>query len=224
MNSILFWHELHLGHTLIPSSQVKHGEFVRLVMNYPCQYAFMQHMFSPCDESSANSWCMWLQTGADRHMSGSREFSMSVGSMIRHRGLIANLSLRENLLLPFLYHEDQQRLEQATDELTNVAGILGITTALDEKAGERTTFTHALISLGRCLLIKPAIIVAQEVHIGMPPEHLEQFKDISMHALQRLGSGLLYLTASPDEGSGLNYARTLTVASNKQSMQSGKGE
>jgi len=224
MSSLLHWDELHLGHTVIPASHVSHGEFVRLVMNYPCQYAFMQHMFSPCDETCAETWHMWLQTDSERHMSGSREFSMSVGSMIRHRGLIANLSLRENLLLPFLYHAEQQRLEQAKDELIAVAGVLGITAALDEKAGERTTFTHALISLGRCLLIKPAIIVAQEVHIGMPPEHLEQFKDISMHALQRLGSGLLYLTASPNEGSGLDYARTLTVITNKQNMQSGKGE
>ncbi|GAV19606.1 hypothetical protein MMIC_P0554 [Mariprofundus micogutta] len=224
MSDVLHWDELHLGHTLIPASHVAHGEFVRLVMNYPCQYAFMQHMFSPCDESCADNWKMWLQTDSGLQMSGSREFSMSVGSMIRHRGLIANLSLRENLLLPFLYHENHTRLEQAADELVDVANLIGLTAALDEKAGERTTFTHALISLGRCLLIKPAIIVAQEVHIGMPPEHLEQFKDISMSALQRLGSGLLYLTASPEEGSGLDYARTLTVKAEHKDIQSRKGE
>ncbi|PJA33584.1 MAG: hypothetical protein CO187_01065 [Zetaproteobacteria bacterium CG_4_9_14_3_um_filter_53_7] len=184
----------------------------------------MQQMFSPCDGTAADAWKMWLQRDEEQHLPGSREFSMSVGSMIRHRGLIANLSLRENLLLPFLYHEDQQRIEQAMDELAEVAGTIGITSALDEKAGERTTFTHALISLGRCLLLKPVVIVAQEVHIGMPPEHLQQFTEISMQALQRLGSGLLYLTASPDEGSGLNFARTLIVMTGTQAMQNAKGE
>ncbi|OIO67595.1 MAG: hypothetical protein AUJ57_10905 [Zetaproteobacteria bacterium CG1_02_53_45] len=225
MSNALHWHKLQFGLTDIPSSHVEYGEYVRLVMNFPCQYAFMQHMFSPCDVSSAENWKMWLQTEeSGQHMSGSRKFSMSVGSMIRHRGLIANLSLRENLLLPFLYHEDQQRIEQAMDELAEVAEVIGITTALDEKAGERTTVTHALVSLGRCLLIKPSVIVAQEVHIGMPPEHLQQFTEISMLALQRLGSGLLYLTARPDEGSGLNFARTLTVMTDYPTFQSEKGE
>lgn len=229
MNSALHWHKLQLGHTIIPGSHVNYGEYVRLVMNYTCQYAFMQHMFSPCDAQCNSRWKMWLQIdsrasgGTEEYQSGSRGFNTRVGSMIRHRGLIANLSLRENLLLPFLYHGDEKRLQQAMNELEEIAELIGISSALHEQAGERTSFTHALVSLGRCLLARPEIIVAQEVHIGMPPEHLEQFKEISMQALQQLGSGLLYLTGSPDEGSGLQYARTLTINSDIQIKQSGQG-
>jgi len=211
MSSTLHWHQLQLGHMTIPGSHVTRGEHVQLVMDYTCQYAFMQHMFSPCDEQGNSTWKMWIQSNSEQYQSGTSEFSTRLGSMIRHRGLISNLSLRENLLLPFLYHGDNARLQQAVIDLHEVAESIGISTALDEKAGERTSFTHALISLGRCLLSKPEIIVAQEVHTGMPPEHLHQFKEISMQALQQLGSGLLYLTGSPDEGSGLQYSRTLTI-------------
>jgi len=229
MNSALFWQDLQLGHTVIPGSHVVHGEYVRLVMNYTCQYAFMQHMFSPCDTYCRSHWKMWLQSDAEddnskKHMSGSRGFNTRIGSMIRHRGLIANLSLRENLLLPFLYHAEPSRLQLALKELDGVADLIGISTALDEQAGERTSLTHALVSLGRCLLSRPEIIVAQEAHIGMPPEHLARFKEISMQALQQLDSGLLYLTGSLEEGSGLQYARTLIINSGAQATETGQGD
>lgn len=212
MSDTLFWNELHLGHATIPKAHVKHGEYVRLVMDYPCQYAFMQQMFLLEEGEEQDRWKMWLQTDSGSYCAGTPEFSTRIGSMIRQRGLIANLSLRENLLLPFLYHGDPLRLQKAEDEVVDVAQQLGIASSLDEKAGERSTYKHALMSLARCMLAKPAIIVAQEVHVGMPPEQLERFREYSMMALAQLGAGLLYLTESIDEGSGLEYARTLKVS------------
>lgn len=216
MNDTLHWHELHLGHSVIPASHVHHGEYVRLVMNYPCQFAFMQHMFLLGEEYRDSNWKMWLESGEHSYPSGTPQFNTHIGSMIHHRGMLANLTLRENLLLPFLYHGDHKRLQRAEKEMVEVASWLDITSSLDEKAGERTSYTHALMSLARCMLIKPAIIVAQEVHIGMPPEHLERFRAFSIEALERLSSGLLYLTATVDEGSGLDYARTLTISQDCQ--------
>jgi ABC-type transport system involved in cytochrome c biogenesis ATPase subunit len=224
MTEALHWDELHLGHSLIPASHVNRGEYVRLVMNYPCQFSFMQHMFQLAQECRDSNWKMWLQSEGAIYPSGTPEFSTHIGSMIHHRGIIANLTLRENLLLPFLYHGDQQRLECAADEMVEVARWLEIDSFLDDKAGERTTFTHALVSLARCMLARPAIIVAQEVHIGMPPDHLERFRVVSMQALEQLGSGLLYLTASVDDGSGLEYARTLTIAQDCQNSGQTEGE
>ncbi|ATX82819.1 hypothetical protein Ga0123462_1982 [Mariprofundus ferrinatatus] len=222
MSDLLHWNRLQLGNIVIPEGQVSHGEYVRMVMNYPCQYAFMQQLFLLSEESRNSSSEMWLESNGEKYYAGTAEFSSRIGSMIRQRGLIANLTLRENLLLPFLYHGDKHRLDQATDEAAEVAERLGIASALDEKAGERTTYTHALMSLARCMLAKPAIIVAQEVHIGMPPDHLQRFRELSTQTLAELGSGLLYLTSSADEGSGLSYARTLTIEADSRSLDSDK--
>jgi len=223
MSDALHWSDLHLGQTMVPAASVSHGEFVRLVMNYTCQYSFMQHMFCLKEDDRENGWKMWLESNSNTYPSGTPEFSTRIGSMIRQRGLIANLTLRENLLLPFLYHGNQQRLQLASDEIVEVARRFGIDSSLDEKAGERSTYTHALMSLARCVLVKPAIIVAQEVHIGMPPEQLDRFRAHSMQALEQLGAGLLYLTESVDEGSGLDYARTLTIVTDHQSLGSAEG-
>jgi ABC-type transporter Mla maintaining outer membrane lipid asymmetry ATPase subunit MlaF len=211
MKSTLFWRQLQLGCSIVPASRVDFGEYVRLVIDFQYQYAFMRHLFAQADYPDKHAWQIWLETDSASYHSGTSEFVSRLGSMIRHQGLLANLSLRENLLLPFLYRGDQELLEQAVDELEEVANWLGLSAMLDQQAGERTTYIHALVSLGRCLLLRPSIIVAQEVHIGMPPDHLDHFRDLSMAALERLGSGLLYLTASPNEGSGLNFSRTLTV-------------
>jgi ABC-type lipoprotein export system ATPase subunit len=129
--------------------------------------------------------------------------------MIRQRGILANLSLRENLLLPFLYHGGAERIASAEHEVDDVAERLGLAGMLQEQAGERSGYTHALVSLGRCMLLHPAIIVAQEIHVGMSPEHLERFRELAIAALAELGAGLLYLTSTEHEGSGVHFDRTL---------------
>lgn len=218
MKGTLSWHNLQLGHSIIPASHVDFGEYVRLVIDFQYQYAFMQHLFAVTDSTDEHAREIWLETESASYHAGTDEFISRLGSMIRHHGLLSNLSLRENLLLPFLYRGDQGLLEQARDELEDVANWLGLSSILDQQAGERTTYIHALVSLGRCLLIKPSIIVAQEVHIGMSPDHLDHFRSLSMAALEKLGAGLLYLTASPNEGSGLDFSRTLTVEADHESF------
>ncbi len=223
MKGTLFWRDLQLGHSIVPASHVDFGEYVRLVIDAQHQHTFMQHLFAMPDCPDEHTWEMWLETESAGYHVGTTEFVSRLGSMIRHQGLLSNLSLRENLLLPFLYRGDQESLEQAMDELEDVADWLGLSAMLDQQAGERTTYIHALVSLGRCLLIKPTIIVAQEVHIGMSPDHLDHFRDLSMAGLEKLGAGLLYLTASPNEGSGLDFARTLTVGPDHESLKDSIG-
>lgn len=209
MTSTLFWRQLQLEHSVVPASHVHVGECVRLVINLQGQYEFMQQLFTQPHNLDEREWQIWLETDVASYHAGSGEFITRIGSMIRHQGMLAHLSLRENLLLPFLYQGDEQRLEQAMVELEEIADWLGLLEMLDQQAGERTTYTHALVSLGRCLLIRPSVIVAQEVHLGMPPDQLEHFRTLGMAAIEQLGSGLLYLTASPNEGSGLDFSRTL---------------
>ena len=82
---------------------------------------------------------------------------------------------------------------------------------LYEQAGERSAYTHALVSLGHGLLKRTDVIVAQEVHVGMPPERLQIFRDKVTEAMQKLEAGVLYLTASMHEGSGLEFSQTYEI-------------
>jgi len=210
VSDTLRWRELDMHGGTVPSGKVSFGEYVRLVMDGRCQYDFMRHLFFEAD-AGEEAWQVWLETDTASIQAGTPEFVERVGSMIRHRGLLANLSLRENLLLPFLYRGDSEKLQQAEKEIDEVAEFIGLAPSLNEQAGERSAYTHALVSLGRCLLLHPDIIVAQEVHVGMPPERLAHFRALALEALNVLGSGVLYLTASEHEGSGVEFVRTLSL-------------
>lgn len=208
MREALWWRNLRLDDVELPESSVGIGEHVRLLMDERHQHEMMEQIINVPPGDEPGGWRVWLETEHGKFRADAKEFHERVGIMIRRRGLLANLSLRENLLLPFLYHGDSERIAKAEQEVESVADFLGLADILNEQAGERSNFTHALIGLGRCMLIHPAIIVAQEIHVGMSPERLMRFRDLAIEAMQQLGSGLLYLTSTEYEGSGVDFDRT----------------
>ena len=207
----LHWDELLVHECILPSGHVCCGKHVRMIMNNSMQYAFLNYFFPQFSLHEKEETKVWITSGSQHIAAGTPEFCAHVGSMIRRRGLLANLSVRENLLLPFLYTENKAALKQAELEVDDVADFLGLSTILNEQARERSAYTHALVSLGHCLLKKPDVIVAQEVHIGMPPDRLQIFRDKATQAMKELNAGVLYLTSTSDEGSGLEFARTYEI-------------
>jgi len=220
MSDVLQWEDLKLFGDLLPADRVARGKSVRIVMNNRFQYAFLSLMFPDMGEQGSLASSIWLKSGDVRYRAGSPEFCLRVGSMIRHRGLMANLSLRENLLLPFLYCGDEGCLQKAKARVDEVAEFVGLE-RLEQQAGERSGYTHALLSLGHCLLQQPDVIVAQEVHVGMSPDRAQVFREKAKAALELLGSGVLYLSASVHEGSGLKFAHTHEIVDDSVSDVSG---
>ncbi|HXH64177.1 MAG TPA: hypothetical protein VNH42_01555 [Mariprofundaceae bacterium] len=211
MREALWWRKLQLADVELPESSVGIGEHVRLIMDEACQHAMMERIINVPSGGEPEAWQVWMETEQGKFRADTPEFHAYVGIMIRRRGLLANLSLRENLLLPFLYHGDAGKIARAEQEVEAVAEFIGLADILHEQAGERSGYTHALVSLGRCMLMHPAIIVAQEIHVGMSPERQMHFRDLAIEALRRLGSGLLYLTSTEYEGSGVRFDRTLVL-------------
>jgi len=207
VSDVLKWDDIQLFGDLLKADAVSRGVNIRIVMNTRFQYAFLSLMFPEMGVQGSLASSIWLESAGKKYPAGTPEFCLKVGSMIRHRGLMANLSLRENLLLPFLYCADDDCLQKAKQEVDEVAAFLELE-GLDTQAGERSNYTHALISLGHCMLQKPDVIVAQEVHVGMTPDRFKRFKNKTREALETSGAGMLYLSASTREGSGIKFVRT----------------
>lgn len=211
MKDRLCWEEISIFGDKLPADSVSSGDNVRIIMNTRFQYAFLSLMFPDMGVHGSLASSIWLESGGERYPAGSLGFCQRVGSMIRQRGLMANLSIRENLLLPFLYDSDERHLTEAKERLDEVAEFLGLD-ALDTQAGHRSSYTHALVSLGHCLLKQPDIIVAQEVHVGMSPERLASFAEKARSAVEMLDAGVLYLTSTLYEGSLLTFARSHEIS------------
>jgi len=206
VSDMLQWKDIPLFGDVLKADYVTPGENVRIVMNNRFQFAFLSLMFPDMGAQGSLASSIWLDSGGKQYPAGSPEFCLRVGSMIRHRGLMANITIRENLLLPFLYAADPDVLHQAREQVDDVARFLELE-GLDSQAGERSGYTHALVSLGHCMLQKPDIIVAQEVHVGMTPDRLQRFAEKAREALEKIGSGVLYLSASEHESSGIQFVR-----------------
>lgn len=196
---------------ILSAGAIARGEHKRLVMPRKHQYAWLESLFFEPVDAGKGTWQLWLETDDASYQAGSPVFFQRVSSMLHHRGMMANLSLRENLMLPFLYHGDHDELAQAEQDLPQVAEFLDITDCLDDQASIRSPYTHGLVSLGRCLLQKPDIVIAQDVHSGMAPHRLHQFHSLFREVMERLQAGILYISTSEHDGSGMVFEDSMEL-------------
>jgi len=206
------WRQMQVLQDVLPAGCIGKGERKRLVMPRKHQYVWLESLFIEPAQAGQDAWPSWLETDEASYQAGSSIFFQKVSSMLHHRGMMANLSLRENLVLPFLYHGDQSALEQAKQDLPQVAAFLGISDCLDDQDSIRSPYIHGLISLGRCLLQKPDIILAQDVHSGIAPHRLRQFHALFHQAMEQLQAGILYISTSEHDGSGMDFEDSLELS------------
>jgi len=190
---------------------VLHGEKRRLVMPRRYQLEWLKQMNMPGSG-------VWLETDEGDFPGGSEKFSERVACMLNQCSTLANLSLRENILLPFLYAGRDVEIVRATEALPEVARRLDIAEKLDEQAGERSTYMHAVIALARAMLMCPDFIVVQDAHSGIQPHRQNMFRHLFCDVVEQLGAGVLYLSASAQDGSGLNFCQSLEFASAEETL------
>jgi len=207
----LCWKTMRLLDADVLAGDVARGEILRLVMPRRYQLAWLQLMVGTVHEQPQQDAPIWLETPEMTVGIGSSVFSRHVAYLLHQHGALANLSLRENLLLPFLYGGMADEIARANDLLPEVADWLDIGDMLDEQVGERSSYTHTLISLGRAVLVQADILLVQDAHVGMQTHQLQRLRALFGEALQRLGAGVLYLSSSEQDGLGIDFCRSLTL-------------
>lgn len=206
----LCWKSIRLRDIEIPAGHVSSGEKWRQVMPRNHQFDWLKRLSLPASD-------VWLETD-EGDIRGGEAFAGRVCFMLFQRGMLANLSLRENILLPFLYRGENNEMVRASAELPGLAKRLDIADKLDDQAGERSVYMHALISLARIMLLRPDFIVVQDVLTGMQPHHQDIFRRLFCAVVEELGLGVLYLSASVQEGSGLEFCQSLEFSSAKEML------
>jgi len=197
VNIALHWNDLTLCRATLPNDHVKRGERVHCIMPEAAQKELLEMLFlCPLSQGCMESKTLWITQGERTLHAGGDEFCQHIACMLQHRGLLANLTLKENLLLPALYSDQKDVLQRAEQALPYVADFLDMQDKLHEKAGERPPYVHALMSLGHCLLKKPAIVVAQHMYTGMEEEYAKKFRRKMLRALKVWNPGVLYLSRS----------------------------
>ncbi len=198
----LYWNDLHLLDIDIPAGSIRRGEKQRLVIPQRYQFEWLKQMNTP-------DGCIRVQTKDGNISGGTEPFSRHVACVLHQRSALANLSLRENILLPFLYNRREPETTRAMQALPDVAARLEITDLLDEQAGDRPIYMHGIISLGRAMVLQPEFIVVLDAHMGTQAPKQDFFRSLFCSFVEETGAGVLYLSASVQDASGLKFRRSL---------------
>jgi len=140
-----------------------------------------------------------------------KSLGYALGVVLSGRGLLANITIQENIMLPFLYHDQLQYTKQAQLQLEKVAQTLGLEDILGEQTGLRSPLIHGLVSLCRCVLQQASFIVMQQPCAKMSNQEKRQFREISKRVVTSLDAGLLYITDTVDDDGGFEFDKHLDI-------------
>ncbi len=202
----LFWHDtsLHVMET-VASGVLQRGDKTQLILNDMQQHQLLETWLKPQQQ------LLYIMQNKKKIKS----LGHALGMVLSGRGLLANLSIQENIMLPFLYHNQPQHTEQAHMQLENVAATLGLASILGEKAGLRSPLIHALVSLCRCVLQQASFMVMQQPCAQMSLHEAEQFRPLARRVVDSLGAGLLYITDNVEDDAQFVFGQQLGFVSGK---------
>ncbi|MDX8383489.1 MAG: hypothetical protein R8M45_05370 [Ghiorsea sp.] len=156
-------------------------------------------------------WFTKHQPEITQNNQSQQTFGHAVGMVLNGKGLVANITIEENIMLPFLYHNHAQEIDQAHLQLERVATTLGLHEKLGERAGLRSPLTHGLVSLCRCLLQQASFVVMQQPCASMSVKEAEYFRPLAKRVIESLDSGMIYLTTSADDTGSFTFSSSLNL-------------
>jgi len=141
----------------------------------------------------------WLTAKGSKQMQG---LGKDVGFVLNGLGLVANLSLKENIMLPLLYHQTKHK-KAAKQKLAELVQTLGMEDMMHEQAGLRSARLNSEVSLCRCVLQQAKFIIMQQPQSSMSKNEAVAFTERMLKVVEELGAGVVYMTASANDCGGL---------------------
>ncbi|MDX8382401.1 MAG: hypothetical protein R8M14_09865 [Ghiorsea sp.] len=141
----------------------------------------------------------WLTAKGSNQMQG---LGKEVGFVLNGLGLVANLSLKENIMLPLLYHQIKHK-KAAKQKLAELVQTLEMEDMMHEQAGLRSARLNSEVSLCRCVLQQAEFIIMQQPQSSMSKNEAVAFTERMLKVVEDLGAGVVYMTASANDCGGL---------------------
>lgn len=116
------------------------------------------------------------------------------------RGIFANLSVEENLVLAFRQRLGRRRVSEALARTYDTFPILG--ERRRQRGGTLSGGQQRLLSLAKVLQAPPGVLVADELSLGLAPVVIEAVYD-GLRSINRAGTALLIVEQQVDRALGL---------------------
>ena len=188
---------------IMPAYQLEKGNRVHIACPEQCQMQLLKHWFEPHSSFGV------AKQGSKKPVKG---FGHEVGVVLNRRALIANLTIGENIMLPFLYHyQEPKTLLPIQQKLLMVAENYGISDILAERAGLRSPLVNSLVALCRSVLQEADFLIFQQPHLSMDEHDAARFFTLAKQAVNSLDAGMIYLSTSTAVPDGFSFIERLDL-------------
>lgn len=178
---------------------IQKGEFVAIVGASGSGKSTLMHLLGGVDRPSSGQVII---DGTDLHNKSEAELAIfrrrKIGFIFQSYNLIPVLTAEENIKLPMLL-ENKQGDETYTEELI---GILGLTQRRGHLPSELSGGQQQRTAIGRALINKPSIILADEPTGNLDSKSSKEIMDLLTFSVKKYHQTLIMITHD------LNIAKT----------------
>lgn len=114
------------------------------------------------------------------------------------QGFLSIFQNFNNIVLPIAYHRDFSA-EKVMDDMEHFCNLLGLGDMLELEPQQLTDVEHRLFNLVRALIIKPKILLVDEIQSGLSLDFRKKVLDLLQEQKERYGMTILMTVSAGDD-------------------------
>ncbi|AIW40044.1 ABC transporter ATP-binding protein [Paenibacillus polymyxa] len=170
---------------------VQHGEFVAIVGASGSGKSTLMHLLGGVDRPASGQVII---DGTDLYSRSEEELAVfrrrKIGFIFQSYNLIPVLSTEENIKLPMLL--ENKRVDE--NYVQEIMGILGLTERRHHLPSELSGGQQQRTAIGRALINKPSIILADEPTGNLDSKNSRDIMDLLMFSVKKYNQTLIMIT------------------------------
>jgi putative ABC transport system ATP-binding protein len=175
---------------------LERGEFVTIMGPSGSGKSTLLHLLAGLDQPSAGS----VELGGLNFSDSSEEERAAmrrekIGFIFQFFNLLPDLSVRENIILPFLIAGE--RPERHEERITDLLELLGIEGLQDRLPARLSGGEMQRVSIARALVVQPPILLADEPTGNLSSKAGEEIIDLLRRVREKYDSSVLLVTHNP---------------------------
>jgi phospholipid/cholesterol/gamma-HCH transport system ATP-binding protein len=143
------------------------------------------------------------------------EIRKRIGVVLNNGGLISNLKIWENIMLPAMYHTDQSQ-ETIEKNMTDILEKIGYDDTLEVLPGHLPSYKKRLIGFARAALMDPDIMIYDSIFDGLSLDMRNKIISIidSFHGSKN-GRRSLFLTSNENSANQIKTGKAYRLKDRK---------
>jgi multiple sugar transport system ATP-binding protein len=180
--------------------EVPHGSFTALLGPSGCGKTTTMNMISGLETPTSGE--IYFDEFAVSNLEPGQR---NIGFVFQNYAIFTHMTVYRNLAFGLMVQEKKQRLDKAAmdAEVRRVAGIVGLETQLERRAGRLSVNDMQKVALGRSMITRPAIFLLDEPFSNLDAAFRAYMRAELKRIQADLGQTMIYVTHDQVEAMGM---------------------